>query len=143
MADKIRQPPSPGGETRAPAPVRVASTVGRVIRERLRVSVVCGFCRGTGRDPFNLMSPLSTCQVCGGTGARQLHPPLAPCVFCKGTGIYPGLRMTCTTCNGLGMVEMPANALTCPRCGGTGRAADSGWPDSPLSCVRCKGKGVV
>ena len=140
-----------------PAPPGRAVTVGKAQRtppassragapavERASYArVVCAFCHGKGRDPFNLMSPLSTCQVCGGTGSRQLHPPLAPCAFCKGTGISPGLRMTCTTCKGVGTVEIPIDARTCPGCGGTGRAADSGWPDSPLSCHRCKGKGVV
>jgi len=127
----------------ATGPLNLAATVGKAKREQPRVQVVCAFCRGKGRDPFDIMSPLATCQVCGGTGSRQLHPPTAPCAFCKGTGIHPGLRMTCTTCGGVGTVEIPTNVLTCPGCGGTGRAADSKWPDSPLSCSRCKGKGIV
>jgi len=112
-------------------------------RTKPRVRVCCAFCHGKGRDPFDIMSPLATCQVCGGTGWVALHPPIVPCAFCRGTGISPGLRMTCTTCGGVGMIEVPDNTLTCPCCGGTGRASDSHWPDSPLSCSRCRGKGVV
>jgi DnaJ-class molecular chaperone len=92
------------------------------------VDVICAFCGGTGKDPFDIMSPLATCQVCGGTGRRMLHPPTAPCAFCQGTGVHP------------------LYAVTCPCCGGSGRAADYAdyiWPDSPLSCPCCGGKGVV
>ena len=107
------------------------------------VAVACAFCSGTGRDPFGLLSPLSTCQVCGGQGQLVLRLPIAPCVFCRGTGVHPGLRMTCTTCDGVGMVEIPEGAVTCPCCAGTGRAADYLWPGSALSCTCCGGKGVV
>jgi DnaJ-class molecular chaperone len=105
--------------------------------------VTCAFCGGSGRDPFGIMSPLSTCQVCGGLGQRTLPVPTISCVFCRGTGVYPSLRVTCTTCMGVGRVHMPADAVPCPECGGTGRAATHRWPDSPLSCVRCRGKGVI
>ena len=30
--------------------------------------IECAFCKGTGKDPFNLLSELATCQVCGGKG---------------------------------------------------------------------------
>lgn len=110
---------------------------------RPTTDVICAFCGGTGKDPFGIMSPLATCQVCGGTGQRTLHLPTAPCAFCRGTGIHPFSRLTCTTCGGVGIVEIPTHAVTCPCCGGTGRAADFIWPDSPLSCTCCGGKGVV
>jgi hypothetical protein len=105
--------------------------------------VVCAFCNGAGRDPFGLMSPLATCQVCGGTGTRTLHTPTAICRFCQGTGVHPHSRLTCTTCGGVGTVEIPVNAVTCPCCHGSGREADSAWSDSPLSCSCCRGTGVV
>jgi len=108
--------------------------------------VICAFCGGRGLDPFGIMSPLATCQVCGGTGRRTLHPPIAPCAFCRGTGVHPFSRLTCTTCGGVGTVEIPNDAVTCPCCGGSGRAADYAnyiWPDSPLSCPCCGGKGVT
>jgi len=113
---------------------------------RERIVLTCAFCHGKGRDPFGIMSPLSTCQVCGGTGQRTLRQPIARCAFCRGTGVHPGTRMTCTTCDGVGTVQAPADAVRCPCCGGTGRARDWPdyiWPDSPFSCPCCGGKGVV
>jgi len=111
-----------------------------------RIVLTCAFCHGQGRDPFGLLSPLSTCQVCGGTGQRTLNQPLVRCAFCRGTGVHPGTRMTCTTCGGVGTVPAPPNAVLCPCCGGTGRARDWPgyiWPDSLFSCPCCGGKGVV
>ncbi len=111
-----------------------------------RIVLTCGFCHGKGRDPFGLMSPLSTCQACGGTGRRTLPQPTARCAFCRGTGVHPGTRMTCTTCDGVGTVQAPADAVRCPCCGGTGRACDWPdyiWPDSPFFCPCCGGKGGV
>jgi DnaJ-class molecular chaperone len=110
------------------------------------VDVMCAFCSGKGKDPFGILSPLATCQVCGGTGRGTLRQPTTPCPFCRGTGVYLGTRNTCTTCGGVGTVEIPDDAVTCPCCGGTGWAADDAnyiWPDSPLSCGCCRGKGVV
>lgn len=108
-----------------------------------RVDVTCGFCHGKGRDPFGIMSPLSTCVVCGGRGQRTLREPFVSCPYCRGTGVHPFSRLTCTTCGGLGKAEIPPNAVTCSCCDGTGRAADYRWPDSPLSCGCCYGKGLV
>lgn len=111
--------------------------------ETTRVEVTCAFCRAEGKDPFDIMSPLATCQVCSGQGRHFLRQPIAPCAFCRGTGVHPGSRNTCTTCDGIGQVEIPDDAVPCPCCGGSGRAADHIWPDSPLSCSCCRGKGVV
>lgn len=108
-----------------------------------KVEVVCAFCGGQGQDPFGIMSPLATCQVCGGLGLHTLHLPVARCAFCRGTGVHPNSRNTCTTCNGVGTVEVLPDAVTCPSCHGSGRAADAIWPDSPLSCAGCLGKGVI
>ncbi|MDO8589347.1 MAG: hypothetical protein Q7T82_20175 [Armatimonadota bacterium] len=44
------------------------------------------------------------------------------------------------------MVEVPIDTTSCPCCDGTGRAVgyDGGhWPDAPLSCACCCGKGVI
>ncbi len=30
--------------------------------------IKCGFCKGKGKGPFNLLSELATCHVCGGKG---------------------------------------------------------------------------
>jgi DnaJ-class molecular chaperone len=107
------------------------------------VEVPCAFCGGTGRDPFDLMSPLSKCQVCGGNGVHLLQRPLAHCAFCRGTGVYPHSRNTCTACRGVGQVEIQDGALPCPRCGGSARAAQDHWPDSPLPCSHCRGTGII
>ena len=129
---KTSQPAHKAGKRRTPQP----ST-------REWVELACTFCRGTGRDPFGLLSGLSKCQVCGGAGVRRLRRPAAPCAYCGETGVHPFSRLTCTTCGGVGNVEIPEGAVTCPGCGGTGREADYQYPDSVLSCRRCGGKGVV
>jgi len=109
----------------------------------------CAFCKGTGKDSFDLLSELATCQVCGGTGKVKVEEPAIKCVFCKGTGVYPhNARVTCTVCNGKGMVTVSTGGGSasggkgatnkCPECKGTGAAKDSGLP-----CVKCGGKGVV
>jgi len=70
--------------------------------------IKCAFCKGTGKDPFDLLSELATCQVCGGRGEVEVNEPAIKCAFCKGTGIYPHTRVTCTVCNGKGMVKLKA-----------------------------------
>lgn len=105
--------------------------------------ITCAFCGGRGRDPFGLLSPLATCQVCWGEGKHTLLLPFAACAYCRGTGVHPHSRLTCTSCKGVGRVHVPAGAVACPACIGTGRAAASIWPDSPLSCDYCRGKGLI
>jgi DnaJ-class molecular chaperone len=105
--------------------------------------IPCAFCKGTGKDPFDLLSPLSTCQVCSGTGTRVLPTPLHRCAYCRGTGVHPHSRMICMTCRGAGQVTIPENAIVCPGCNGSGREADHHFQDSVLSCMICGGKGVI
>jgi len=113
-------------------------------KKRQTTVVTCAFCGGRGRDPFGLLSPLATCQVCGSVGKHTLLLPIAACAYCRGTGVHPHSRLTCTSCKGVGMVHVPAGAVACPACIGTGRrAVASIWPDSPLSCGYCRGKGLV
>jgi DnaJ-class molecular chaperone len=101
--------------------------------------VTCGFCKGTGKDPFDLLSELASCQVCEGTGKVCVEEPAIKCAHCKGTGVFHGTRITCTVCNGKGMVRVPKGLKEqCPECNGTGTAIDSGLP-----CLCCKGKGVI
>lgn len=101
--------------------------------------IPCAFCKGKGRDPFNLLSELATCQVCGGTGKVKITEPAINCAYCKGTGIYPhSVRITCTVCSGKGSVTVAGVTEECPKCKGTAEAIDSGLP-----CIKCGGKGVV
>jgi len=109
----------------------------------------CAFCDGKGLDPFELLSPLSKCQVCLGKGKVLVEKPVIKCAFCKGTGVYPyGVRITCTVCGGKGVVKISAGgefasgrkgaSKECPDCKGTGRSFESKLP-----CLTCKGKGVI
>jgi len=101
--------------------------------------ISCAFCKGRDKDPFNLLSELATCQVCGGKGKVEIKEPAIKCAYCKGTGVYPrDGRVTCTVCNGKGMITVKGDTEKCPRCKGTGQAIESG-----LSCIKCGGKGVI
>ncbi len=101
--------------------------------------IKCAFCKGKGKDPFELLSELAACQVCSGTGKVEVIEPAIKCAFCKGTGVYPHIgRVTCTVCSGKGMVTAQGDTGTCSECEGTGQTIDSGLP-----CINCRGKGVV
>ncbi|MEW6003226.1 MAG: hypothetical protein AB1638_11365 [Nitrospirota bacterium] len=102
--------------------------------------VECAFCKGKGVDPFELLSPLAACQVCGGRGKVEVIEPAIKCAFCQGTGVYPyGVRITCYVCGGRGMVTVKeGETKECPDCKGTGRA-----PENNLPCLICDGKGVI
>lgn len=102
------------------------------------VEVTCSFCNGTGTDPFGIMSWISTCCVCGGTGKVRIRSPYTKCAHCQGTGAVK--TFTCTVCNGKGFVPLPEHPIAvCPECKGSGddRSAPS------LPCLTCKGKGFV
>ena len=100
--------------------------------------IKCAFCKGTGIDPFDLLSKLAICQVCSGKGEVEVKEPKIKCVYCKGTGVYPhNGRVTCTVCNGKGSVTVKSKTEKCSDCKGTGVAPDS------LHCLTCGGKGVV
>ena len=111
--------------------------------EPTKCVVECAFCHGQGKDPFELLSCLATCQVCGGQRLHTLELPVAVCAYCSGSGVHPHSRMTCTSCKGVGKVHVDQNSIECPACGGTGRASNYQWPDSPLSCNFCRGVGRV
>lgn len=67
-------------------------------------TITCAFCQGEGKDPFEIMSELATCQVCGGRGKVTVAKPYVKCAHCQETGISPGSRNVCTTCGGRGVV---------------------------------------
>jgi DnaJ-class molecular chaperone len=101
--------------------------------------ITCAFCQGTGKDSFGIMSPLSSCQVCGGKGLVTIREPALACAFCGGSGVHDEQRLTCTACRGKGMVSIVEPVEKCPRCQGTGMDIVINY----LPCVLCGGKGVI
>ncbi len=98
--------------------------------------ITCAFCSGTGKDPFELLSPLSHCLVCNSTGMVQIDFPVKKCLFCSGTGKNPmGARVACIVCGGKG-VNYIGGIIQCTQCKGTGKSGDG------LPCSRCGGKGL-
>lgn len=100
--------------------------------------LTCAFCQGLGRDPFDIMSSLSSCCVCKGSGQVRVLGPIAPCAHCQGSGAIKTL--TCTTCGGKGVVTRPAEPIIpCPKCQGTGDDASA----PAMDCLRCRGTGWI
>ena len=109
-----------------------------LIETRNDVEVRCAFCRGSGKDPFGIMSRLSACCVCLGTGKVTVQTPHERCAHCDGTGAIK--TFTCTVCRGKGVlpaIEGPTEV--CPKCKGTGD--DSSAP--AMSCLKCRGRGKI
>lgn len=101
-------------------------------------TIVCAFCRGAGTDPFDIMSSLSTCCVCGGRGTVTVSTPHARCAHCRGTGAIKTL--TCTVCRGKGVIPVTGEPrICCSACGGSG---DDGSAPA-MACLRCHGRGWV
>ena len=95
----------------------------------------CSFCKGIGKDPFDLLSPNSDCQVCHGEKIVVLQEPVRKCVFCSGSGKNPlGARVPCIVCGGKGFNHCESNTK-CAQCKGTGKSSDG------LPCTGCKGFG--
>lgn len=67
-------------------------------------TVKCAFCKGSGTDPFPVLSPISKCPVCHGRGEVRVKKPYTSCPACEGTGIYTRSRLYCWTCRGKGVV---------------------------------------
>ena len=109
---------------------------GRVIY--IMKEIKCAFCKGKGVDPFELLSHLSTCAICGGKGKVKVEEPYIRCAFCQGTGIYPHTRLSCTVCSGKGVVTFKEAAVICQECKGTGQE-----PLTNLPCLSCGGIGAV
>jgi DnaJ-class molecular chaperone len=100
-----------------------------------RVWVSCAFCRGTGLDPFGIMSWLSNCCLCGGGGVVQVLATRRRYAHYAGRGAVK--TFTCTVCAGRGWVaESPGPQQNCPEC--RGRGTD---PSSSLACLNCRGRG--
>ena len=100
--------------------------------------VSCAFCHGTGHDPFGVMSWLSTCCVCKGTGIAPARGPQESCAHCRGTGAVKTL--TCTVCGGKGLVPLRVgDTVACPKCQGTG----DDFSKTAIPCLKCRGRGWV
>jgi len=107
-----------------------------------QVTAKCAFCKGTGKDPFGLLSILATCQVCRGSGKITATAPVVKYPFCNGSGVHPSRgRYTCIVCNGKGVVSaaIEEERESCPECGGSGKSRFH-WN---LPCLKCKGKGFI
>jgi len=102
------------------------------------VQVRCAFCNGTGKDPFGILSRLSTCCVCQGRGAVAVEASHEWCAHCGGAGAVK--RLTCTVCRGRGVLPaLKGPTQVCPECGGTGDD-----PSAPaMACLECRGRGKV
>jgi DnaJ-class molecular chaperone len=102
--------------------------------------LTCAFCSGTGKDPFGLLSDLSRCEICQGSGKIAIHVPYVRCGECNGTGAQPHKRLTCSACGGRGVQSVAEHNQACPDCKGTGVDPDS---EVDLSCSTCTGSGRV
>jgi DnaJ-class molecular chaperone len=106
------------------------------IQERTLEETTCAFCRGTGKDPFGILSHVSKCVVCRGSGAVTVPVPSIRCVHCSGTGAVK--TFVCTVCHGAGAVPAPSGpSVPCPECRGSGD--DGSAPCLP--CLNCHGRG--
>lgn len=101
-------------------------------------SITCAFCKGTGKDPFEVPSKLSNCQVCIGRGTVQVVEPIEICPYCKGSGIFYHHRMPCSVCGGKGSVTKVKGEKRCEKCQGNGKDLESGLP-----CTSCYGLGAI
>jgi len=96
-------------------------TVGAITQDNARTTLACAFCKGSGVDPFDLLSDQSVCQVCGGKGVVTIRRPFMECAYCGGTGVHLHRRLVCTVCGGKGVVVVKESAQACPDCNGQGR----------------------
>jgi molecular chaperone DnaJ len=80
-----------------------------------------------------------------GTKRSVLITKVSTCDVCEGSGAKPGTEMnTCTTCNGKGQIREVRNSMmgqfesvrTCPTCEGSGKIPKE-------KCVKCSGHGVI
>ena len=68
--------------------------------------ITCAFCKGKGKDPFKLLSPLSNCPVCNGQKTVYVIKPHETCPACEGTGVYTRSKLFCWNCHGKGVVHV-------------------------------------
>jgi DnaJ-class molecular chaperone len=109
-------------------------------RTHTATAVRCAFCSGSGRDPFHVLSQLSSCPACVGHGMVEVAGPLVPCAYCRGSGVQPHTTLTCSCCGGRGVQTIQEPQALCPRCGGEGADRDS---ELHLPCLGCHGAGWI
>ena len=108
------------------------------VKRRQTVRLPCAFCGGKGKDPFAVMSVLSTRCVCGGKSVVAAEAPYVRCAHCNGSGAIKTL--TCTVCGGKGIVAAADGpTVVCPECQGTGDDASA----PAMDCLRCRGRGWI
>lgn len=113
------------------------ATTQKATEQATWAEVKCAFCRGTGKDPFGVMSILSNCPSCGGTGTARVKEPYVVCRACRGTGVLLRSRLPCLGCDGKGVSHVKEPTQTCPVCKGTG------LDGLHLYCLGCHGAGVI
>ena len=101
-------------------------------------TIKCAFCQGKGKDPFQLLSALATCQVCNGEGKVNVIAPYDNCPACGGAGIKLHTRLVCTVCAGRGVISHQKGGEDCPACQGSGKNRENDLP-----CSTCGGSGRV
>ena len=101
-------------------------------------TITCAFCKGTGSDPYEVLSKLSNCQVCNGCGTVQVETPTVPCAYCRSTGKQRHTRLTCSACGGKGVIHLAGPTVKCPQCNGSGKMHGADLP-----CSLCKGAGLI
>ncbi len=101
-------------------------------------TITCAFCKGKGKDPFEVPSKLSNCQVCIGRGEVRVVKPAETCPYCKGEGIFFNHCLPCAVCGGKGMVTKIKGGGRCKECAGDGKE-----PESDLPCASCYGLGSI
>ena len=104
------------------------------------VQAPCAYCGGRGKDRFQLLSTLSTCGACGGSGRVEIERPFHRCAFCNGSGVHPHKRLSCTACMGKGVIHVEEPVKKCPACQGFSCDATE---DLEVYCTTCGGAGVV
>jgi len=97
-----------------------------------------------GRD-VSIDIELSFKESVFGAERRVLISKISTCDLCDGTGAKKGTKMTtCSTCNGKGEIRESRNSIfgaittsrVCPKCHGRGEI-----PETP--CEKCRGEGVA
>lgn len=108
-------------------------------RDGLKLTIAaCVFCKGKGKDPFEIMSVLSNCPVCIGRGKVEIPENHMTCAHCQGTGAIN--TFTCNACQGKGrLLAITGGSIVCPDCQGSGDDRSA----TGMDCLKCRGRGRI